>query len=181
MEFTEEYKELLSTLESIQPKEWLNIPEPVTHFLSHLKQLVIHQSQLFISTNDNISKVSEALNDKILNVKKKITLAEDIDKMIEFKCNAVSEDLTIKSVLATNRIEQKINSMSSDIDKKIRDEGLSITSKLQIVDSNCKSRVSSANETLERSKILLKEEVEQSLVPRVVDSMVRQITTRLDK
>jgi hypothetical protein len=181
MESTEEYKELLSTLESIQPEEWLNIPEPVTNFLSHIKQLVIHQSQLFISTNDHISKVSESLNDKILNVKKKITPVEDIDKMIEVKCNAVAEDLTIKSVLVSNRIEQKLSSMTYDIDKKIRDEGLHTTSKLQIVDSNCKSRVSSANETLERSKILLKEEVEQSVVPRVVDSLLGQITKKLDK
>lgn len=181
MEFTEEYKELLSTLESIQPEEWLNIPEPVTSFLSHLKQLVIHQSQLLISTNDNISKVSESLNGKILNVKKKIPPLKDIDNMIEVKCNAVAEDLTIKSVLVSNKIDSKLNTMSNDIDKKIRDEGYQITSKLQIVDSNCKTRLSSANESLERSKILLKEEVEQIVVPRVVDSLIRQITTKLDK
>ena len=181
MELTEEYDELLATLENLNPAEWLNIPKPVTHFLDHIKQLAVVQSKLIVQTNLNISKLSESVGHKFMNLKKKVTLVEDIENMIDKQCKELLEDLTIKNVLQTNRIEQKLITMSTDFDRKIKDEGKNAYSKVQILDGYCKSRMALINESVEKMKILLKEEVEQNIVPKTVDSMLRQVTTKLDK
>lgn len=73
----EKPRESLQELESIDPKEWHNIPEPIVNSISSLKSCIKLQSNFFETLNKQFSDFEGRCNIRILNVQKALAESQD--------------------------------------------------------------------------------------------------------
>lgn len=174
-------KEAVSELESMDPREWLNIPKPIVHGVLILKSCAALQSQFLETLNKSYSDFESRCNHRILNVQKAISETTDkskesdetfksllkfselriIDKTENFM-KKVTEDLYILKCSTDTRISELKESIQ-DCNKKID---------LLPTHQQVQSLISAAGEK-QREKVLL--EVKESVVAPEVLSLSQKI------
>ncbi|OMJ76196.1 hypothetical protein SteCoe_24491 [Stentor coeruleus] len=73
----EKLRESLQELESIDPKEWHNIPQPIVKGIISLKSCIKLQSSFFETLNKQFTDFESRCNIRILNVQKAIVESQD--------------------------------------------------------------------------------------------------------
>jgi len=124
-------KEAVSELESVDPREWLNIPKPIVHGVLILKSCAHFQSQFLETLNKSYIDFESRCNHRILNVQKAISESTEKSK---------DSDETFKSLVQFS--ELRINDKTDNFMKKVTED-------LYVLKCSTDARISELKESIQ--------------------------------
>lgn len=170
-----EYTEMMNYLDIINTSNWINIPAPVTDFLTTIRRILKFQSQFILSHHYSIPRLEETIDHKVKKLRNKITMPSEILGMIDKKLEEMSQIINQNVKAKSKKFKERLGGLDSEVQAKFKQESDVTKQTFSAFENMMKNRIALINIAIESSKDSLKDEFENRLIPSVMNSKLKEL------